>query len=57
MTHEAFTEREAEREEAREEEQRESEIGLPADSLGRIRLTGCVVYDCAKRTHTHRRSE
>jgi len=31
---------------------RESEIGLPADSLGSNRLTGCVVYDCAKHAHT-----
>ncbi len=53
MTHETFTEREAEREEAREEEERESEIGLPVDSLGRNRLTGCVVYDCAKHARTH----
>lgn len=52
MTHEAFTEREAEREKGREEEERESEIGLPADSLGSNRLTGCVVYDCAKHAHT-----
>lgn len=59
MTHEAFTEGETEREEGREEEERESEIGFPADSFGRNRSTGCVVYDCANhaRTDTDRRSE
>lgn len=50
--------KEAERENGREEEERESEIGLPADSLGRNRFDWmCCIWLCKTRTHTHRQTQ